>query len=150
ICGVAAGAFAGFLAFPHQLGAVALAAGLVGALLVIAAGRWRPQEIAVAAGPRLLVFALGIFLMVDAVGGRGWRPFLVDHRPASAVGVGVVAAVLANLVNNLPATVLALPLAGDPHRAYALLVGVDAGPNLTLTGSLATLLWLTLARERDA
>jgi Na+/H+ antiporter NhaD/arsenite permease-like protein len=35
-------------------------------------------------------------------------------------------------------------------RAYALLVGVDAGPNLLVTGSLATLLWLAVARERDA
>ena len=46
---------------------------------------------------------------------------------------------------------ISLPLAtGDPHRAYALLAGVDAGPNLTLAGSLATLLWLAVAREQSA
>jgi arsenical pump membrane protein len=77
-----------------------------------------------------------------------------DLRLTGAARAGAVAAAaggLANLVNNLPATLIALPLAhGDAHAAYALLVGTDIGPNLTSTGSLATLLWLTLARERDA
>jgi arsenical pump membrane protein len=151
MCGVAAGALIGFLLLPHDLGAVALTAGLVGATIVVAAGRWQPQEVAIAAGPRLMVFALGIFLMVDAVERHGWERFLTQHAPGSAVGVGLVAAGLANVVNNLPASVLGLPLAaGEAHRAYGLLIGVDAGPNLTLSGSLATLLWLTLAREREA
>jgi arsenical pump membrane protein len=151
LCGVVAGALIGFVLLPHDLGAVALGAGLVGAAIVVAAGRWEPQEVAIAAGPRLMLFALGVFVMVDAVERHGWERFLTRHAPGSAVGVGLVAAGLANLVNNLPATVLGLPLAaGDPHRAYGLLVGVDAGPNLTLSGSLATLLWLTLAREREA
>ena len=58
---------------------------------------------------------------------------------------------LSNLVNNLPATVISLPLIdGDPQRAYTLLAGVDVGPNLTLAGSLATLLWLAAARAQDA
>jgi arsenical pump membrane protein len=61
----------------------------------------------------------------------------------------VLAAGLSNVVNNLPATVISLPLAGvDPGRAYGLLAGVDAGPNLTLSGSLATLLWLAAARAQ--
>jgi arsenical pump membrane protein len=91
-----------------------------------------------------------VFVMVDAVERHGLRSFIARHQPGSAAGVGVVTGALSNLINNLPATVISLPLAGvDPHRAYALLAGVDAGPNLTLSGSLATLLWLAAARERS-
>ena len=54
----------------------------------------------------------------------------------------VLAAVLANLVNNLPATLMVVPLvAGSPGLVMAVLLGVDVGPNLTYVGSLATLLW---------
>ena len=112
---------------------------------------WTPGKALRSTGPRLLVFALGVFVMVDAVERHGLRSFIARHRPGTATGVGLVGAGLSNLINNLPATVISLPLAtGDPHRAYALLAGVDAGPNLTLAGSLATLLWLAVAREQSA
>jgi arsenical pump membrane protein len=59
--------------------------------------------------------------------------------------------VLANLTNNLPA-ILLLPAAaaGGPGTVLAPLVGVNVGPNLTYVGSLATLLWRRVLRERDA
>ena len=56
----------------------------------------------------------------------------------------MIAAVLANLINNLPATlVLLAALGGTPAAGavLAILIGVNVGPNLTYTGSLATLLW---------
>ena len=46
-----------------------------------------------------------------------------------------------NVVNNLPAYLLAEPLAGTPERMAALLVGVNAGPLVAPWASLATLLW---------
>jgi arsenical pump membrane protein len=51
--------------------------------------------------------------------------------------------VAANVLNNLPATLLLLPVAagGGVGPVLAVLVGVDIGPNLTYVGSLATLLW---------
>jgi arsenical pump membrane protein len=64
-------------------------------------------------------------------------------------------AVLANLMNNLPAALVAasalnaLPL--DRTRedlVAASIVGVNLGPNLTTVGSLATMLWLVLLRRR--
>jgi arsenical pump membrane protein len=141
-------ALVGFARAPSHLGPVALIAGGAGAIVLLVLREWSPRRAALAVGPRLLVFALGTFVMVDAVERHGLRSFLERHSPGSASGVGIVTGVLANLVNNLPATVISLPLAGlDPHRAYALLAGVDAGPNLTLAGSLATLLWLAAARE---
>jgi len=65
---------------------------------------------------------------------------------------GVVTALACNVVNNLPAGLIAgmVVNAGglSTHIVDAILVGVDLGPNLSLTGSLATLLWLvTLRRE---
>jgi arsenical pump membrane protein len=60
-----------------------------------------------------------------------------------------------NLVNNLPAGLVAgrvAELAQLPdHVRQAVLIGVDLGPNLSVTGSLATILWLTaLRREGQA
>jgi arsenical pump membrane protein len=53
-----------------------------------------------------------------------------------------VAALLANVVNNLPATLILIPLAtGNPAALLAMLIGVNIGPNATYPGSLATLLW---------
>jgi arsenical pump membrane protein len=63
-----------------------------------------------------------------------------------------VAAILANLVNNLPATLVLVPVAaaaGGQGAVLAVLVGVNVGPNLTYTGSLATLLWRRVLRGED-
>jgi arsenical pump membrane protein len=51
--------------------------------------------------------------------------------------------VLANLINNLPAVLVLLPLAAPSGAGavLAVLLGVNIGPNLTYAGSLATLLW---------
>ena len=59
------------------------------------------------------------------------------------LGIAVVAAVLANVVNNLPAVLVALPLVvgAGPAAVLAVLIGVNIGPNLTYIGSLSNLLW---------
>ncbi|HEY8296721.1 MAG TPA: ArsB/NhaD family transporter, partial [Candidatus Baltobacteraceae bacterium] len=65
--------------------------------------------------------------------------------------VGAVVSLGCNLLNNLPIAVVtgyalsAVPVA--PHLAHAALVAVDLGPNLSVTGSLATLLWLIALRR---
>jgi arsenical pump membrane protein len=61
------------------------------------------------------------------------------------VRITVVSAVAANAVNNLPALLVALPRTGP--GIWALLLGVNMGPLIMVTGTLATLLWqATLAR----
>jgi arsenical pump membrane protein len=67
------------------------------------------------------------------------------------LAVAGVAAVLANLVNNLPAVLVLLPLAapGGTGPVLAVLVGVNLGPNLTYVGSLATLLWRRIAHHHE-
>jgi arsenical pump membrane protein len=72
----------------------------------------------------------------------------------TAWGAGILVAIVSNLVNNLPAGLIAgSVLAADHVPAQvsgAVLIGVDLGPNLSVTGSLATILWLTaLRRERQ-
>lgn len=56
-----------------------------------------------------------------------------------------------NLVNNLPAGLIAGAAVQSSHVpsavASAILVGVDLGPNLSVTGSLATILWLQALRR---
>ncbi|HXH58771.1 ArsB/NhaD family transporter [Iamia sp.] len=64
---------------------------------------------------------------------------------ARIVGVGAIAA---NLTNNLPAFLAGLPALPDGDRArWAWLLGVNAGPTVLVTGSLAGMLWLDVARR---
>jgi arsenical pump membrane protein len=71
--------------------------------------------------------------------------------PATALGAGTIVAVASNLMNNLPVGLIAgsaATAANLPHQVTgALLIGVDLGPNLSVTGSLATILWLVALRR---
>ena len=89
---------------------------------------------------------IGLFGIAVALGtlGRAWSgpATLLSHL--DAVGVAVVAAGAAVVVNNLPAA--AVLAARVPPHPFALLVGLDIGPNLFVTGSLAWILWWRTAR----
>ncbi|MEU0494567.1 ArsB/NhaD family transporter [Mycobacterium sp. NPDC006124] len=95
----------------------------------------------------LFVFALGVVVAGVSEHGLGRAVARVLPEAPTLVGLLVVAAVsavLANVVNNLPATLLMLTALGSGAPAgliLAMLVGVNIGPNLTYVGSLATLLW---------
>ena len=67
------------------------------------------------------------------------------------LAIAGLAAVLANLVNNLPAILVLLSVLGTagPGPVLAALIGVNIGPNLSYAGSLATLLWRRLLADRD-
>lgn len=108
-----------------------------------------------AASPLFCVFVLALGVVVAAVTDRGLGPLVAGVLPDGAgfgalLGVAAVAAVLANVVNNLPATLLLLaglgPSAGVAP-VLAVLIGVNVGPNLTYVGSLATLLWRRVMRR---
>jgi arsenical pump membrane protein len=115
----------------------------------------RPMRLISEASPGFCVFVLALAVVVDAVMRHGLSDALSHLVPsgtalAQLVTLAAVAAVLANLVNNLPATLALIPLvAGQPAAVLAVLVGVNIGPNLTYPGSLATLLWRRLLPERD-
>jgi arsenical pump membrane protein len=65
------------------------------------------------------------------------------------LAVAGISALLANLVNNLPATLALVPVAavGGVPTVLAMLIGVNLGPNLTYAGSLANLLWRRVLGE---
>ena len=96
------------------------------------------------------MLALGIVVRaVEDNGLAGALGHLVPGGTAlpSLLAVAALAAVLANVINNLPAALVLLPLTAPagPGAVLALLLGVNIGPNLTYAGSLATLLWRRIA-----
>ena len=102
------------------------------------------------ARPDFCVFVLALAVVVDGVTRHGLGSALHRVLPEGSswvalVGVVFVAALLANAVNNLPATLILVPLlAANPAALLAALLGVNIGPNATYPGSLATLLWRRL------
>lgn len=103
----------------------------------------------------LFVLALGVLVLGVTESSLGSQ--LAGIMPTGTslpalLGIAVLAAVVANLLNNLPAVLLLAPLAaaaGGPVACLAVLIGVNVGPNLTYVGSLATLLWRRVLREHD-
>ena len=95
--------------------------------------------------------------MIVAAAGRHGLSSAVDqlipggHGVPALLAVAAVSATLANLVNNLPATLIILPVAasGGTGTVLAMLLGVNIGPNLTYVGSLATLLWRRIVHAHD-
>jgi len=93
---------------------------------------------------------VGLFGVAVALGtlGRAWSgpADLLSHL--NSWGTAVVGAFFSVVVNNLPAA--SLLAARVPPRPFALLVGLNIGPNLFVTGSLAWLLWLRAAKSAGA
>jgi arsenical pump membrane protein len=89
---------------------------------------------------------VGLFGLAAALGtlGRSWSgpATLLSHL--DAWGTAAVAALTSVLVNNLPAA--SLLAARQPPHPFALLIGLNVGPNLFVTGSLAWILWLRAAK----
>ncbi|MFE7456955.1 arsenic transporter [Streptomyces sp. NPDC057554] len=126
----------------------ALAGAAVLAVRALARRETTPAALVRSANPLFCLFVLALGVVVKAVVdnglGDGIAALLPDGDTLPALlGVAVVAALLANLINNLPAILALLPIvaAAGPGPLLAALIGVNIGPNLTYVGSLATLLW---------
>jgi arsenical pump membrane protein len=93
---------------------------------------------------------VGLFGVAVALGtlGRAWSAPAMALSHLDSWGTAAVAAVASVLVNNLPAA--SLLAARVPHRPFALLVGLDIGPNMFVTGSLAWILWRRAAAGAGA
>ncbi|BBX00223.1 arsenic transporter [Mycolicibacterium moriokaense] len=112
------------------------------------------MRIAAAADVPFLAFVLCLGVVVKAVMLHGLDTAMRDFLPSgdtlpALLGIAAMAAVLAGVVNNLPAVLVMLPLvAGSgPAGVLAVLIGVNVGPNLTYVGSLANLLWRSVVRR---
>ena len=117
--------------------------GVVAALVRARTGGRSVRSMAASLGAPLLVALFGTAVALGTLG-RTWSgpAALLGHL--DAVGTAAVAAVASVLVNNLPAA--SLLAARTPPHPFALLVGLDIGPNLFVTGSLAWVLWLRAVR----
>jgi arsenical pump membrane protein len=153
--GVVAATLAGF-AVSSLLGIAPVWVAAAGALALAVRERRSPRALLRAVEPPFLVFVLGLAVVVRAAGDHGLQSAvdgLVPHGDGllALIGVAAVSALLANVVNNLPATLILLPVAaaGGPGPALAMLIGVNVGPNLTYVGSLATLLWRRVLHAHD-
>jgi arsenical pump membrane protein len=145
--------------FGVQLGLPTFLAGAATALLVLTRSKCGPVEVVKAISWGVLPLVAGLFVMVEALQKTGVTEALAElmqrvvqqSATLAAWGAGVVLAIGCNLVNNLPAGLVAgrvveLAHVPEPVRS-AVLIGVDLGPNLSVTGSLATILWLTALRR---
>ncbi len=148
---------AGF-AVTSALGAAPAWAALGGAAVLgvhgLARRRTTVLGIAKAADVPFLAFVPCLGVVVTGVTQHGLGTAMAAVLPAGTtfpalLGVAIVAALLANIVNNLPAVLVLLPLVSGagPATVLAVLIGVNVGPNLTYPGSLSNLLWRNVVRR---
>ena len=134
----------------------ALAGAVVLGVRSLAQRRSTVSGIADALNVPFLAFVLCLGVVVKAVMVHGLDTAMRELLPTgdtflALLGIAVVAAVLSNVVNNLPAVLVLLPLVAvsGPAAILAVLIGVNIGPNLTYAGSLANLLWRRVVRSHD-
>lgn len=133
---------------------VALCGASVLAVRSLARGHTTVTEIARSVHVSFLVFVLALGVVVQAVMRNGMDRAMSAVLPSGSslpalLAIAATAAVLANVVNNLPATLVLLPLVAPagPVAVLAVLIGVNIGPNLTYVGSLSNLLWRRVLRQ---
>jgi arsenical pump membrane protein len=133
-------------AFVLLLAAPALPVLVVGVVAVVAA---RTTHTRVLAAVDVRVLGL-LFVLATALGGLGrwWGGPDALFDSLGRWQTGALAALAAIGFNNLPAAVLLTP--DPPLHGRALLLGLNIGPNLAVTGSLSALLWLRVARSLGA
>nr|WP_090962408.1 arsenic transporter [Aureimonas phyllosphaerae] len=144
-----------------ELGPPTLVAGLLTALAVTIGERSSPLPLIREVSWDTLALVAGLFVIVRALEVSGLQATLIDTLQgplnaapdAGAFASGAALAFGTNLTNNLPLGLLAgaFTTAADlPQKVVdAILVGIDIGPNLSVTGSLATILWLTALRRAN-
>jgi arsenical pump membrane protein len=149
----------GASALDQPLGLPTLVAGGTTAAIVLLLKRRAPWRILGAISWGVLPLVAGLFVLVEALDRTGLirllGAFMQDAVTWSASGTawasGVALALVSNLMNNLPAGLIAGSTVqaahSPPQVTSAVLIGVDLGPNLSVTGSLATILWLGVLRR---
>ncbi|WP_248323928.1 arsenic transporter [Caballeronia sp. Sq4a] len=146
-------------AFDLQLGLPTAILGVLTALIVLIKERESPVKLVSDLSWSVLPLVAGLFVLVEVLDHTGvireisalLRQSTQHDQSMTAAVSGLVIAFGSNAINNLPAGLIASATALQAHSPErvidALLIGVDLGPNLSITGSLATILWLSSIRR---
>jgi arsenical pump membrane protein len=146
-------------AFDIQLGLPTCILGVLTTVVVLIRNREAPAKLLNGVSWGVLPLVAGLFVLVEALNRTGLTTTLAAalksaaraSEAGAAASAGSLLAVASNLMNNLPAGLVAsttITQARPPQSVVdALLIGVDLGPNLSITGSLATILWLSAIRR---
>ena len=142
-----------------DLGLPTLACGVAVTALVLLLERKSPWPVFADVSWSVIPLVGGLFILVEGLNRTGILPSLARLLQATAAAAphstswaaGLITAFVSNLINNLPMGLIAATTtqgAQVPHEVTsAVLIGVDLGPNLSVTGSLATILWLIALRR---
>jgi arsenical pump membrane protein len=145
--------------FDRQLGLPTAVAGIVTLTVTTLLAQSSPWRYVREISWGILPLVAGLFILVEALDRSGaisslselLREQLQRSASATALASGLIVAIVSNLINNLPAGLIAATAVQSANvpstAASAILIGVDLGPNLSVTGSLATILWLTALRR---
>jgi arsenical pump membrane protein len=144
-----------------KLGLPTFAAGITTTALALLLDRRPPWHIVKGVSWGVIPLVAALFVLVAGLGrtgllddlGNALRQLTLQsgHAATLAAGAGIAAA--CNVMNNLPVALIAGSIGTGAHVSAqlqdAMLVGVDLGPNLSVTGSLATILWLIALRRES-
>jgi arsenical pump membrane protein len=142
-----------------RLGLPTFACGAVTAAAVLLLSRQSPWPVIKGVSWSVIPLVAGLFVMVEALvqtGAIARLSAVLHGAVATSVAkaawmTGLVTALADNIANNLPVGLIAGSVNAADHLPQgvtsAMLIGVDLGPNLSITGSLATILWLVALRR---
>jgi len=145
--------------FSIQLGPPTAISGILSTLIVLVSAKKKPWVILKGVSWSVLPLVAGLFIIVEALDKTGFIASLSNilkndaahSATLTAWCSGTIVAFASNLTNNLPSGLIAgnvVQAAGVSSLIkHFILVGVDLGPNLSVTGSLATILWLVALRR---
>jgi arsenical pump membrane protein len=156
-------ALLGASSLDRRLGLPTFIAGTAVTIIVLLISRQSPLRVLRDISWGVLPLVAGLFILVEGVEQTGTLNSVTQmlrnaaaYSPREAsFGAGIIVALASNLMNNLPTGLVAATVsqsADVPLQVTSgILIGVDLGPNLSVTGSLATILWLiALRREGEA
>lgn len=147
--------------FNIPLGLPTALAGVMTSLIVIGVTHTKPLVILKGVSWSVLPLVAGLFVIVEALNKTGLTQHLyaclsqcIRHSERGAAWLsGMSSGIACNLVNNLPAGLITSDVlqAGVIPEAVkkSILIGIDLGPNFSVTGSLATILWLVALRREN-
>ena len=146
-------------AMKRDLGLPTCVCALVVSGMVLLRARVSPMSLVRTISWGVLPLVAGLFILVEALDSIGAMKLSAAAMAWAEKLPAIVGALLAagvvgvgnNLVNNLPLGLIAGSTLKATHAhgliANAVLIAVDLGPNLSVTGSLATILWLIALRR---